>query len=222
MAPHGSKRRIVHALALALFQPVVPGVAWVLQRGRLFDEDGTLREPGAAAFVHAFLAGGLALAVLLGLLLCWPARESPRSLGWRAPGATDVLWGVLGGAAVVALSVIALAITGVHVTDLLHAVRGFSFAQRAFFLLVGVEIAAYEESVFRGFLQPSLVARIGGWGVVVTAVLYAAWHPPHFSIPGFVSRLVQGLAYGLLRERTRSLAAPALAHVAYWATFGLA
>ena len=67
--------------------------------------------------------------------------------------------------------------------------------------------------MFRGYLQPSLIRHLGlAGGIAVTALVFAAWHPPFFSVPGFLVRLSLGLITGALRGRDRPLIAAIAAH----------
>jgi membrane protease YdiL (CAAX protease family) len=104
-----------------------------------------------------------------------------------------------------------------------HAVLAWSLPQRALFLMIGIAIAVFEESVFRGYLQPTLIHRLGYvGGIAVTAVVFAAWHPPLFSVAGFLVRLSLGLVTGLSRGRDRPLTAAITTHALLWAALGLA
>ena len=98
----------------------------------------------------------------------------------------------------------------------------YSPSQRALFVIVGVAIAVTEESLFRGHLQRELTARVGfPTAYVLTACVYALWHFPMFRLDSLVARLGQGLVYGALRGRDRSLVAPAIAHALCWSFVGL-
>ena len=57
---------------------------------------------------------------------------------------------------------------------------------------------------------------------ILTAFLFAAWHPPHFHLLGFVIRLALGVATGVLRGADRPLFAAFLAHALVWPIVGLA
>lgn len=89
-------------------------------------------------------------------------------------------------------------------------------------VVIPVGTVLVEEVAFRGVLQALLVRRWGtGRGIVLGSLLFGLWHvPPVWSDgPGtvagtLVATTVAGLAFGWLRERSGSLAAPALAHVA--------
>lgn len=93
----------------------------------------------------------------------------------------------------------------------------------------------FEEFLFRGALQSRLSPVIApGWALVVQALLFGLWHVEAnlrmFSGDWWgalawciVSQAVIGLFFGLLFQRTRSLIAPAVAHViinAIGQTFG--
>lgn len=93
----------------------------------------------------------------------------------------------------------------------------------------------FEEFLFRGALQSRLTKVIApSWALVVQALLFGLWHIeanlPLFSGDWWgalawciVAQAVIGLFFGLLFQRTRSLIAPAVAHVvsnAMGQTFG--
>ena len=67
-----------------------------------------------------------------------------------------------------------------------------------------------EETVFRGFLQQPLVARLGpAWGIGITAVAFSALHLDPI---GFLPRVELGILFGWLYLRTGSLWASMIAH----------
>lgn len=75
-----------------------------------------------------------------------------------------------------------------------------------------------EEIFFRGWLQPVLCARWGGWlGVLVTAVMFGALHLAGGarSPQALANLLLGGLMFGLLALRSGGLWAPFLAHFAW-------
>jgi membrane protease YdiL (CAAX protease family) len=130
--------------------------------------------------------------------------------------------GVLGGVVATAAFLAIIALFGLDASEALRQMLGYSVSQRAVFAVVGVAIAVFEESLFRGHLQQELVARRGlATGLVVTAALYAVWHFPLGLGVSAAARFGQGLVYGALRGRDRSLVAPALAHALCWAFVGL-
>ncbi len=84
----------------------------------------------------------------------------------------------------------------------------------------------WEEFLFRGVLQTRLRPLFGaGWALVLQALLFGAWHlglgyttTGHAGfLPALASTLVHqaviGLAFGVIFERTRNIAAPSIVHV---------
>ena len=83
----------------------------------------------------------------------------------------------------------------------------------------------FEEFLFRGALQTRLAALLGqGWGVVLQALVFGLWHlganirDTGGDVPAgiaytIISQGTFGLAMGLLRLRTRNLAACSVVHV---------
>jgi membrane protease YdiL (CAAX protease family) len=69
-----------------------------------------------------------------------------------------------------------------------------------------------EEVLFRGLLQGSLVELLGGSGILVTALLYAAMHLGTRSPLAVALALVVGLFFGWIVARTGSLLGVAGAH----------
>jgi len=57
--------------------------------------------------------------------------------------------------------------------------------------------------------------------VAVTALIFAAWHPPRFALPSFLIRLVLGLVTGACRGRDRPLTGAIVAHALLWPVVGL-
>lgn len=84
-----------------------------------------------------------------------------------------------------------------------------------------------EEIFFRGWLQPVLVRSWGGWGIVATAVAFAALHLVGGAKAGvtLLNLFLGGLLFGLLAARSGGLAAAIAAHFSWnWAEqllFGL-
>ena len=80
-----------------------------------------------------------------------------------------------------------------------------------------------ESAVRMGYTQPALIDRLGlAGGVAVTALIFAAWHPPFFTVTNFFVRLSLGLVTGVSRGRDRPLTAALVAHAGLWAVVGLA
>jgi membrane protease YdiL (CAAX protease family) len=200
------------ALRLAIF-----GVGALAARGVPPEQ---LLEGGLASF------GFLAALALVQLAILWVGlfrQRSPAALGWSAPRGADVPLGALGGAlAVGALFAIFAGLGRLEVFGFLADALDRPPRQELLFLGIGVLAAFTEETVYRGWLQPRFVARWGlGWGVLATAALFAVLHfqPAPLALAG---KLAVGLVLGLLRARTGTLWAPAIAHVVIWVVFGMA
>lgn len=221
----GSWKRILHALGLGLFQPAVPISIWACLAWLLFDASGKLRPPGLVALTATFLVPLVPNTLLVGLGLVGLGRISLRDLGWTRPEnpLREIALGLVGLAAFLAAMALVVATTGRHPQAVLTTALSYPISSRVLFLIAGAHIAFFEETVFRGYLQPALIARLGRWGgPIATAVVFAAWHPPFFTLAGFLVRLGLGLATGALRGTDRSLMAPFIAHACLWPFVGLA
>ena len=94
---------------------------------------------------------------------------------------------------------------------------GTSFS--AGLVLLGVVLTllqvSTEELLFRGWLQPALIERIGvPLGIVLGAALFAAFHlPSGVRAPlSLVNLMLGGVWFGLLAQRSGGLVAPIAAH----------
>ena len=192
----------------------------------LFSHDRTVLAPRPLSFVAVVLVGALLLALLLGGGVLKIGRVSLADLGFRRDRfAMELLLGVAGLAVYLACFSAIVRVLLPNPSRVFHHIVSQSANERALFLLVGLTIALFEESVFRGYLQPALVHRLGlGRGIVLTAVIFAAWHPtPHhlISLAGFLIRLSLGLVTGLARGRDRPLTAAIITHALIWPVLGL-
>jgi uncharacterized protein len=63
---------------------------------------------------------------------------------------------------------------------------------------------------------------LGRWpGILVTAIIFAVYHVQYaLALPMLISHFVTGLVLGLIRERTGTLWAPAIAHALVWIVLG--
>jgi len=178
-----------------------------------------------AAFVITGGVGLFEIGVVLWLGMRRYARLSFREAGWRDLAQRDVPYGVLG-FALLATSLVCVLATSLGVSDTLaylaDKIAHYTPQQRVFFVLMGVIAALPEETIFRGILQPTLQAKLGrGAGIVLTAAIFALYHVQFaFALPLLISHFVTGLVLGLLRERTRTLWAPAIAHALVWIVLG--
>ena len=182
--------------------------------------DATPSDFGVLAVIH-----GVNALVVVGVVILWLGGRSLAEVGWaRDPRlARSVglgLAGALGCVSIVALwGLVFGGVPGLRET--LAAFASIPPEQRLLFAGVGLGAAFIEESVFRGTLQPMLVARLGRpAGVVVGAVIFSAYHL-RFGLVGFLTKSLFGVIFGGLRESTGRLWAPAIAHFGVWFLVGL-
>ncbi|MEM6501330.1 MAG: type II CAAX endopeptidase family protein [Cyanobacteria bacterium P01_C01_bin.89] len=84
------------------------------------------------------------------------------------------------------------------------------WAIAAFFLTASIAAPLFEETLFRGFLLPSLTRSLSPWGaVVVSALVFAI---AHLSLSEVLPLTVLGIVLGGVYLRTRNLVAPILLH----------
>jgi len=178
-----------------------------------------------AAFIINIGVGLFEIGLVLGLWMRRYARLSFREAGWTGLAPRDVPYGVLG------FVLFAIVVTCVFATDdgfedaiayIADTIAHYTPQQRVFFALMAVVAAIPEETIFRGILQPTLQNKVGRWsGILLTAVIFALYHVHFaFALPRIISHLSWGLILGLLRERTGTLWAPAIAHALMWIIFG--
>ncbi len=133
-------------------------------------------------------------------------------LGWIWPGRIHLVAAIFGGIGLgIGADIIAHATTSTT-----HVIHFWNLI-----LLDGLLGPIIEESLFRGCLLP-VVARTTGptVGIAATAVLFATLHP----ITTFVQWLcfvTTGIAFGWIRVKSGSTAAPTLMHAIYNATLFL-
>ena len=178
-----------------------------------------------AAFIINIGVGVFEIGVVLRLWMYRYARLSFREAGWSGLALRDVAYGVLG------FALFAIIVTCVFATDsgfadaiayIADTIAHYTPQQRALFVLMGVIAAVPEETIFRGILQPTLQKKVGRWpGILLTAVIFTLFHVQYaFALPLLISRTCWGLILGLLRERTGTLWAPAIAHALVWIILG--
>jgi membrane protease YdiL (CAAX protease family) len=153
------------------------------------------------------------------------ARLSFHDAGWRGLALRDVAYGVIG------FALLATSLTCVLATDggfadaiayIADKIAHYTPQQRVLFVLMGVIAAIPEETIFRGIMQPTLQQMVGRWpGILLTAIIFALFHVQYaFALSVLISRTCTGLILGLLRERTGTLWAPAIAHALVWIILG--
>jgi len=87
-------------------------------------------------------------------------------------------------------------------------------------------VALSEEILFRGYIQSRLNSVFGrpkqifgirwGWGLIISSVLFGLWHwgwnPETLAWPHVLWTMLAGLIFGLVREKSESVIAPAILH----------
>lgn len=178
-----------------------------------------------AAFIINLGVGAFEIGVVMRVWMVRYARLSFRDVGWCELAPRDGAYGVLGFALAAGI------VTCVFASDagfaeaiayIAGAIAHYTPQQRVFFVLMGVLAAVPEETIFRGILQPTLQAKLGRWpGILLAAAIFAVYHVQYALVPPLLlSHLCMGLVYGVLRDRTRTLWAPAIAHALVWVILG--
>ena len=217
--PVGSGARLAHALLLVVLLATTRVVGFLLL-ARITGR-GDLGVINGWTFAALLAASVLSLGGVIGLgLLVW-GRVSLAELGWRAERiGPDLLRGALGGAACCGIVLLISMSRGATATETLQGWWEVPFLERLLGMLIGVEAALTEETLFRGDLQPTVQQILGrGAGQILTAVLFALYHL-QFGLWGLLGKTAFGLVFGLLRDRTGRLISPAVAHWISWTVLG--
>ncbi|AKT37632.1 CPBP family intramembrane glutamic endopeptidase [Chondromyces crocatus] len=216
--PQGSRAHLLHALSLVALCAGLAVGSTLLAR-TFYGGDLGLLSGSPASF--AALGAQVALVVVIGWgWLLRFGRVSLRDLGFRDLSVKQLLLGIA--AVVPSLVCIGSMLTMVGMTPpaLLDAILAQPWQARLLCLGVGLVTAVAEESVFRGYLQPSLAARLGmAGGVIGTALLFSMIHLSQ-SWAQVASRFLLGLIFGLLRGGDQPLWAPVIAHTLVWVVIG--
>lgn len=186
---------------------------------------------GVVALIALRTVVDCGVVVALGCVV-W-GKRSLRELGWRfAAPLRLVAVGVA--ALVVFLGAIAAAATirgGVaELAELAHEVVAQSAGQHVYFGLLGIKVAFWEETLFRGDLLGALAARVGtAWAVALSSVVFGlyhlGWSDVTAGVGGVLSlnillKVVMGIVFAVSAVRTRSLVPSAIAHALLWAVMG--
>ena len=176
-----------------------------------------------AAFLVNLSVGVVEIGLVLRLGMCRYARLSFHEAGWSGLALRDVAYGVLGFAlCAISLACIIAAESGFTdtIAYIADKIAHYTPRQRVFFALMGLVAAIPEETIFRGIMQPTLQNKVGRWsGILLTALVFAVYHFL-FALPQIIGKICFGLIFGLLRERTGTLWAPAIAHALTWMILG--
>lgn len=219
--PEGSRGALVHALVLTVLLPVAGMAIFMLVRPYLPVPDSHPFDGSAGAFARQLVRMVVSIPLFVGVALMLVGRLSLRDLGWRDLSLRQVAIGVAGFLATfVAFTAFVSVATDYTVGGFLEAVAGLSWRERLLGVLIGINASIVEESLFRGYLQPSLCKRLGTTGgVITTAVLFSLMHIPT-NLVSFGGRLTIGLGLGFVKGKDRPLWAPAIAHTLSWIVIG--
>jgi membrane protease YdiL (CAAX protease family) len=218
--PLGSRGQLLHALLLVLLLMLVLGL---LQAVAARGEEGGFQpdEPSSRLFLLLGVAVLLQTCGVVGLgLLLW-GRESLRGLGWLSRSLlADLGVGVLGFVLLAAVVLCLSAVLGNPLRETLSSWLHQPPRVRLLALGIGCLAAFNEESLFRGYLQPGLVARAGPvGGVLFGAIVFALYHA-NFAPVALLGKLLFGLVFGALAYKRRSLVPSGLAHLLTWGVMG--
>lgn len=214
--------RLIHALALTCLLSSTFIVLFGGVQVALGAPENVFEAPFGTFLLFYLAALVLRVGLVVGVGLRWFGRIRLHEVGWRTEGLRqNLLLGLAGGfAATLLVSLVVWIQADFQGEALLETFRGFSWEQRAMFLLIGLEAAFTEETLFRGYLQPALMRRLGTFGgLTCTAILFSLYHlQPRPLALGL--KFVLGLLFGSLRGRNRSLWTSFTAHVLLWTLVG--
>jgi len=209
---------ITLGLALVVALSVLRAGAAVAMRGLFGSIDFPATLPGALFLLAVFLVGsvGIVGGGLFGL-----AGVSWDRLGWRKERllrhiGRGILAAIVIGIITMVGALVAVGFLGLERPETAAAgPQQFSLVGGLMTVFFGFFIASWqEENLFRGYLQPLLIERLGLWpGIIAQAALFSlahlGWYPSwHF----FVLAFAAGLILGWLRGRDGSLVAAFVAH----------
>ena len=217
--PLGSGARLAHALLLVALLAMTRVIGFTVL-GRVTGR-ADLEVIDGWTFAALLAASVLSLGGVIGLGLVVWGRVSLAELGWRAERlGPDLLKGAFGGLACCAIVLLIAMTRGATATEALQGWWEVPLLERLLGMLIGVEAAVTEETLFRGDLQPTLQRTLSrGAGLLLTALVFAAYHL-RFGLWGLLGKTAFGLVFGLLRDRTGRLVSPAVAHWMSWTVMG--
>ncbi len=216
--------RVWHALVLVVALMMAFPLGFALVAPALGVAPDAVFGGSAAASLAVVVMGTYQIGLVGGVGVVWFGRTSLRELGWTLEQpARDVAAGLGVGILLLAVTLASVPLMGVGVGEVLESMGSFTAGQRVQMVFIGAVAALAEETLFRGYLQPPLVAKLGRWGIVVQAAIFALYHvalTPH--LLSLAVKGVYGLALGTLRGKEGSLVGPAVAHFFIWQTLGFA
>ncbi len=216
----GSRAQLAHAVLLVVLLTAVfaalRGLA-VLVLGPDVDMD----VPSVGLFALLALAVLVQAGAVVGLGLVRWGRLPLRALGWHSTSPRrDCAAGLLGFLAVAAVVLGLRAAEGGPVPETLGLWLHQPLGARGIALCIGLLASFNEESLFRGYLQPGLVARLGpAAGILLGALVFALYHG-NFAPMALLGKTLLGLVFGLLALLRQGLLPSALAHLLTWGVMG--
>jgi membrane protease YdiL (CAAX protease family) len=177
--------------------------------------------PTAAAFGFVALLGGIGALALVWFGSVRQPRRTWADLGWvwEEPG-KHIAVGVVAGLACIVGEAIVLLALGMSPGEIAGAIAEPALPQRMLFLLIGVQAAFVEESLFRGNLFDALRSKMSPIAAILLgAVIFALYHLQPNPV-GLVVKTSFGIIYTIARLRGGSLASPAIAHAMVWIVMG--
>jgi uncharacterized protein len=216
----GSRAQLAHALLLVVLLTAV----FAALRGlaaRMLGPDMGLDVPSVGLFAMLGLAVLVQAGAVVGLGLVRWARLPLAELGWHSsnPG-RDCAAGLVGFLAVAAVVLGLRAAEGGPLPETLGLWLHQPLGARAVALCIGLLASFNEESVFRGYLQKGLVARLGpAAGILLGAAVFALYHG-NFQPVALLGKTLLGLVFGLLAFVRQGLLPGALAHLLTWGVMG--
>jgi uncharacterized protein len=216
-------RRIAHALVLVASRSALLFVGGLGLLGPALLGDHLFTSGWKSYALLAGVLGVLDVGLILNLGLLRYGGVGLRELGWRfdRPG-RDVGLGVAGFCVCSAPLLAAYVASGEMTLPQIWAFTvEMPLTERGVYLLIAVFGAALvEETLFRGYLQPALAARLGlVGGIVLQAAIFSLMHM-NFRPVALVVKFLFGCVFGALRGRDRSLLVPGVAHGLIWAVWG--
>lgn len=183
-----------------------------------------VESPAPRLMTMQFAGFGLWFLALFAMLRVRYRQPFWASLGWNVPWPGMLLTAFAGPALAVAVAVGGVLLKTPEIQSSIHQLMRDRWST----LLVGVLATTlaplFEELLFRGFLLPLLVRSFGAVaGVVLCSLPFTVLHGPqyHWTWQHMTLLLLASAAFCVIRLRTGSTAAAALAHATYNLTFFL-
>jgi len=183
--------------------------------------DGNLFDPRPAAFVFVILVAAIGVGALVWFGSVKQPGRTWSELGWRWDDpAKHIGVGLVAAIACIAVEVLVLLALGMTPAEIGEAIVDVPLAQRLLFLVIGIQAAMVEESLFRGNLVDALRTKMSATAAIgLAAVIFALYHLQPNPV-GLAIKTWFGIVYAIARLRGGSLVSPAIAHVTIWVVMG--